>query len=202
MSYDSETRLLAAIAYGESSPKHLYEEMAAIASVMVRQMKARGYQSMAAFTAKERSFSFVVADGNERFAKLLKSTDDQIEKSPEMSVAIAAARNALADGVDHSEGAYFWDGADIKSNYKAHRKVRAGIYFSDPRHNIYDIKSTDGEYELSIVVKKKRRGKIVHERKVVGKYPYIYESTAAHGGTIFWKLGNEWLKVSRGKEYR
>ena len=107
MSYDSETRLLAAIAYGESSPKNVYEEMAAIASVMVRQMKARGYQTMAIFTTKERSFSFVVADGNQRFAKLMKSTDAQIEKSPEMSVAIAAAQNAFADGVDHSNGAYF-----------------------------------------------------------------------------------------------
>ncbi|SDP26704.1 hypothetical protein SAMN04488595_106223 [Ralstonia sp. 25mfcol4.1] len=105
MSYDSETRLLAAIAYGESSPKNVYEEMAAIASV--RQMKARGYQTMAIFTTKERSFSFVVADGNQRFAKLMKSTDAQIEKSPEMSVAIAAAQNAFADGVDHSNGAYF-----------------------------------------------------------------------------------------------
>lgn len=107
MSYDSETRLLAAIAYGESSPKNVYEEMAAIASVMVRQMKARGYQTMAIFTTKERSFSFVVADGNQRFAKLMKSTDAQIEKSPEMSVVIAAAQNAFADGVDHSNGAYF-----------------------------------------------------------------------------------------------
>jgi len=202
MSYDSETRLLAAIAYGESSPKNVYEEMAAIASVMVRQMKARGYQTMAIFTTKERSFSFVVADGNQRFAKLMKSTDAQIEKSPEMSVAIAAAQNAFADGVDHSNGAYFWDGADIKSNYKAHQKVRAGIYFSDPRHNIYDVKATDGEYELSIVVKKRRRGKIVQERKVIGTYPYTYESTAAHGGTIFWKFGSEWLKISRGKAHR
>ncbi|QWE96642.1 hypothetical protein [Cupriavidus sp. EM10] len=62
---------------------------------------------MADFTSKEKSFSFVVADGNQRFAKLQKSTDLEIGKSPAMSAAIKAAENAFADGPDHSNGAYF-----------------------------------------------------------------------------------------------
>ena len=169
---------------------------------MVRQMKARGYETMADFTSKEKSFSFVVADGNQRFAKLQKSTDLEIGKSPAMSAAIKAAENAFADGPDHSNGAYFWDGSDIRSNYKNHSKVRAGIYFSESGHNIYSIDPTDGEYELALVVKKKKRGEIIQERKVIGTYPYIYESSAAHGGTIFWKLGDAWLKVSKGKAHR
>lgn len=202
MKYDSEMRLLAAIAYGESSVENVYEEMAAIASVMVRQMKARGYKTMSEFTSSESTFSFVVGDGNMRFSRFSKATDIEVDESPSMSLAIKAAKNAWADGVDHSNGAYFWDGADIKSRYKTHRKVKAGIHFSDPKHNIYDIKATSGEFELSVVVKKRRRGKIVEERQVIGTYPHIYESTAAHGGTIFWKLGDVWLKLSKGKAYR
>ena len=198
MSDEVETRLLAAIAYGESSTADVYEEMAAIASVMVRQMRARGYKTIASFTSAERSFSFVVADRNKRFTKFMNATHAEIEKSAGMSKALEAANNALTDGTDHSGGAYFWDGADIKTNYNNHVKVRAGIYFSAPQHNIYDVAPTDGEYQLSIRIKRKKAGKIIHEKKVIGTYPYLYESTAAHGGTIFWKLGADWLKVSRG----
>lgn len=51
-----------------------------------------------------------------------------------------SAKQALAsDGKDLSSGGYFWDGADIKSNYKNHFKVKHGIRFSDPSHNIYGI---------------------------------------------------------------
>ncbi len=67
---DAETRLLAAIAYGESSTADVFEEMAAIANVMVRQSKARGYSTISGFTAKEKSFSFVVTDGNKRYKEL------------------------------------------------------------------------------------------------------------------------------------
>ncbi|WP_439683601.1 hypothetical protein MNJPNG_16045 [Cupriavidus oxalaticus] len=65
----SEERLLAAIAYGESSTRDQYEEMAALASVMVRQMKARGYSTIDAFTSKDKNFSFVRTDDNARYAK-------------------------------------------------------------------------------------------------------------------------------------
>jgi hypothetical protein len=37
--------LLAAIVYGESSTADVFEEMAALANVMVRQSKARGYNA-------------------------------------------------------------------------------------------------------------------------------------------------------------
>lgn len=77
---DSETRLLAAIAYGEASTEDIFEEMAAIANVMVRQQKARGYSTIAEFTSKESTFSFVVRDGNERFAIMKKAREAQIEK--------------------------------------------------------------------------------------------------------------------------
>ncbi|PZX25393.1 hypothetical protein C7416_108133 [Cupriavidus phytorum] len=72
----SEERLLAAIAYGESSTRDQYEEMAALASVMVRQMKARGYASIDAFTSKDKNFSFVRTDGNARYVKKFKAFNE------------------------------------------------------------------------------------------------------------------------------
>ncbi|MCY1356281.1 hypothetical protein D9M68_517400 [compost metagenome] len=201
MTIDAETRLLAAIAYGESSTADVYEEMAALASVMVRQQKARGYDSIQTFVAKRTSFSFVVKDGNKRYTKLMKATEKDIGQSTAMSDAVRAARNALAGGVDYSNGAYFWDGADIKTHYAAHAKVNAGIHFTKPEHNIYDIKGSEGKYEYSIKIRKKSKGRIFTEKKIIGYFPYTYESTAAAGGTIFWKLGDQWLKISKGREY-
>jgi hypothetical protein len=69
----------------------------------------------------------------------MKSSEQEIEKHPGMKAAVAAAVNALNGGEDKSNGAYFWDGADIKTNYAGHFKVRRGIKFTEPSHNIYHI---------------------------------------------------------------
>lgn len=201
-SLSSEERLLAAIAYGEASTQNQYEEMAALASVMVRQMKARGHASIAAFTAKDSNFSFVIKDGNARYAKLMKATEKDIEKSPTMSDAVKAARNAFSGGADFSNGAYFWDGADIKSNYKHHAKVRLGIRITDPGHNIYGISDSGKTKILYKTVKKRVDGHVRTVQEEVGRYSWVYESTAGVGGTIFWRYGRDWIKTMRAKEYR
>lgn len=154
------------------------------------------------FLAREKTFSFVVRDGNKRYARLMKAKEEEIAKDVGMSEAVRAARNALEGGVDYSNGAYFWDGADIKTNYSDHAKVGAGIHFTEPRHNIYKIKSTEGNYEASMIVIKIIKGKKVKEKKVLGTYPWTYESTAAAGGTIFWRLGAGRLKATKGKEHK
>lgn len=201
---DAETRQLAAMAYGESSSKDDADEMGAIASVLVRQRDARGYKDMASFTASEPSFSFVVSDGNQRYAKLMKASEEEIAKQPGMKAAVQAAENALSGGPDKSNGAYFWDGADIKTNYKNHFKVRQGIRFTDPAHNIYGIEeSTKVVIQYKITkVKDSKTKKVTQKKEEVGRYDHVYESTAAHGGTIFWKFGADYLKVTRAKEYK
>lgn len=201
---DAETRQLAAMAYGESSSKDDADEMSAIASVLVRQRDARGYKDMASFTASEPSFSFVVSDGNQRYAKLMKATEEEIAKQPGLKAAVQAAESALSGGPDKSNGAYFWDGADIKTNYKNHFKVRQGIRFTDPAHNIYGIEeSTKVVIQYKITkVKDPKTKKVTQKKEEVGRYDHVYESTAAYGGTIFWKFGADYLKVTRAKEYK
>src|SRR5690606_7045456 len=119
-----------------------HDELFALASVLVRQRDARGYTSMAAFTKGEPSYSYVIGDGNPRYNKMAKASESAIRKDVGMSLAIAAAENALKGGADFSNGAYFWDGGDIKTNYAKHFKVRHGIKFTDPAHNVYDIKES------------------------------------------------------------
>ncbi|GJJ00998.1 hypothetical protein RugamoR64_15360 [Duganella rhizosphaerae] len=200
----AETRQLAAIAYGESSTKDDPDEMFALASVLVRQRDARGYKDIISFATKEKTFAFAVSDGNRRYADLMKASEKDIERHPGMKMAISAAVNALEGGVDKSNGAYFWDGADIKSNYKHHFKVRRGIKITDPAHNIYGIQdSTKLEIKYKTTkVKNTSTGKVSITRVEVGRYDHQYDSTAAYGGTIFWKFNPQFLEVTHGWEYK
>ncbi|MFM0646574.1 hypothetical protein PQR14_19790 [Paraburkholderia bryophila] len=201
---DAQTKQLAAMAYGEASLQDNSDEMMAIASVLVRQRDSRGYSNMATFTKNDPTFSFVIGDGNARYNKMMKATADQIGKDPAMQAAIAAARNALAGGPDKSNGAYFWDGADIKSNYDNHFKVRHGIKITDPSHNIYDIKDSTKLVILYKIVKTKdkKTKKVKTEKVETGRYDHVYDSTAGIGGTIFWKYNQQYLDVTGGSEYR
>jgi len=198
-----EKKLLAAIVYGESSSSNVENEMYAIASVMVRQKNARGYADIQSFVKEDPSFSFVVNDGNPRFKLLLGASIGEIEKNPGMTMAYAAAENALRNGIDKSNGAYFWDGADIKTNYKKHYKVRHGIKFSNSSHNIYSIEESLHVVVRMKVTKIKVNGKVTEHREEVARADHTYESTAAYGGTIFWRISPEYIKAVAGaKEYR
>lgn len=197
-----EVRMLAAMAYGEASAANDRLEMFALASVLRRQQLARQYPSIRDFSTKDRSFSFVTSDGNSRYKRLMSASLAQIAQDKGMTLAIEAAKNALSGGPDYSNGAYFRDGADIKSNYASHFKVRHGIKFSDPAHNIYGIpESTVPTKYLYKNVKRQVDGKTVTERTLVDSTDHVYESTAAHGGTIFWKQSESYLRVSRSKEW-
>ena len=194
---DNDTRMLAATAYGEGSLKNVFEEMAAIANVLVRQQKARGYASAAAFIKADKSFAFAAHDGNERYARLMAATLDEINLDAGMRAAVRGASNALAnDPHDYSNGAYFWDGADIKTNYPNHAKVLGGIHISKPEHNIYSIKDKEVPDEAFWIDAKGNKG------KSRGKWRYKYDSTAAWGGTIFWKYNADFLKASGNKVYK
>ena len=253
-----ELRLLAAMAFGESSNLNNFEEMAGIASVLIRQRDARGYASMQDFVKKEPTYSYVVSDGNARYATLmqleeaqvqkealdakseLKATQENIkrlsEKAPTETdtkklkimhvelanlkkmerslrrklheldahvMAFTAARHALEGGEDYSNGAYFWDGSDIKTNYKNHFKVKNGVKIIAPEHNIYGIPdSTKLVIIKKIVIKKSRDGKKTKTEEEKGRYDHVYESTAGHGGTIFWKQSKDYLDVTGAKAYK
>lgn len=201
-----EERLLAAMAYGEASTSNDANELKALASVLIRQRDARGYTTMKEFIDGEPSYSYVVGDGNAKYKKIIKAKDEDIYRDPGMSNALAAARNALVDGPDLSNGAYFWDGGDIKSNYSKHFKVKHGIKFTDPAHNIYNINESTKIVILYKIVKVRKmvKGKVKtsKEKIEIGRYDHVYDSTAAYGGTIFWKNNDDYITLSKGKAYK
>ena len=170
----SEEKLLAAIAYGESSTKDSYEEMAAIAYATIRRKDATHMASINELIKKYRNFTYVVTDGNPRFRKLMCSESNEF-----FAKAYKAAANALEKGVDYANGGCFWDGYDLKTSGSRHRKYMDGFKFTDQKHNILAVQEPPPYEKIT-----KR-----------GSYSHIYDSTAAHGGTIFWKLNKDFLKA-------
>ena len=79
-----------------------------------------------------------------------------------------------------------------------HPKVKLSIKFTRPEHNIYKIKETSVDITTHWQIKDKD-GKTVNG-KVRGHYTHVYESTAAFGGTIFWKYSTDFIKATGNKE--
>ncbi|WP_233419374.1 hypothetical protein [Legionella adelaidensis] len=177
----SEEQALAALAYGESHWTNNYKEMAGIASAAHRRMKAKGFKSINELILKDENFAYATdpKSKNERYYNLMCGID-----SPGVQLAYKAARNALNDGIDYSNGACFWDGVDLKVNGKRAYRYARGFKFSDVHHNILSVAEPPSL---------KRRG-------FNGKfYEYTYMSTSGINKTIFWKLSNEFLATG-GKQ--
>jgi len=49
--------------------------------------------------------------------------------------------------------------------------------------------------------KTKVNGRIEVKKEEIWRYDHIYESTAAYGGTIFWRQAPDYLKYTHSKEY-
>lgn len=190
----TDVLLVAAISYGESSVADVFEEMAAIANVLVRQAEARGI-ALSALLGPNSTFAFAASDGNKRTKKFRDTKPNDREKNTGMRLALEAARNAvIGEKTDYSNGAFFWDGADIKTNYANHAKVKQGIKFSAPKHNLYNIKES--------TVNKTTYWDPPTNLKKRGTYTYTWVSTAAFGGTIFWKYADDFIKFTGNKRFR
>lgn len=72
---DADLKIFVGGVLGESSQANNYQEMAAIAEVLIRQKKARGRTTWADFVSKEKSFAFAFSDGNPRYALVMASKD-------------------------------------------------------------------------------------------------------------------------------
>ena len=94
------TRILAATAYGESSTDNVFEEMAGIANVLVRQQKARKYRNIKAFIKADKDFAYAAHDGNARFEQFMAASYDEIKRDKGMEMALRAAHNALSENAN------------------------------------------------------------------------------------------------------
>jgi len=187
---------LAGVSYGEGSTANVYEEMAGIANVVVRQSLARKKGIMVLLGAKS-TFAFAASDGNPRVKEFNALSPEKRNSKEGMVKAIKGAINALHDGNDYSNGAYFWDGVDIKTNYEKHPKIILGFKFTSPAHNIFSLENKEVDVTTYWFDKNK---KITN--KVRGKYTFTYETTQAHGSTVFSKYTDEFIKATGNKAHK
>jgi hypothetical protein len=202
MTIDAQTRKLAAIAYGEASVANDPNEIGGIAWAVANRARAWGNKTLDQMLTADPNYTYAVKDGNPRFKRLMAANETAMMADKGMALALNCAKSALAnDGVDPSNGAYWWDGLDFKTNYAKHPKVADGFRFTAPAHNIFDVAETSRETTLYWKVRNKKTGKEVNS-KVRGSYKYVWESTAAYGRTIFWKHDADYLSATGGKAYR
>lgn len=199
---DPQTRKLAAIAYGEASTANDANEISGIAWAVANRARAWGGKTLDQLLQADPNYTYAVEDGNPRFKRLIGASAEDIAEDSGMTLALQAATNALANtGTDPSNGAYWWDGVDFKTNYQNHPKVRDGFRYGDPAHNIFGAKEVSKPVTIYWRVWNKKLKKEV-ESKVRGSYKYVWCSTVAYGKTIFWAHDADYLKATGGKAYR
>ncbi|WP_296650107.1 hypothetical protein [Paraburkholderia sp.] len=197
-----EVRLLAAIAYGEASTANDPQEIGGIAFATANRCRAWGGKTVSELREADPNYSFAWNGSNARFNKLMRTPDSEIELDPGMKLAVDWAQKALAnERPDPSNGAFWWDGLDFKTNYAMHPKVRKGFKWGDPSHNILGIPENRISNISHWYVRNKKTGKIV-ESGERGRYDSVWVSTAAHGSTVFWQHNPDYLKATGGKAYR
>ncbi|QBQ97389.1 hypothetical protein [Paraburkholderia pallida] len=199
---DRNVRLLAAIAYGEASTANDSQEIGGIAFAVANRCRAWNNKTVSELRSADPNYAYAWDGSNERFNRLMRTRESEIELSPAMRLAVDWARKAIAnDGVDPSNSAFWWDGLDFKTNYSQHPKVRDGFKWGDATHNIFNVPEKPRHAIVHWRVINKKTGQIVDGAER-GRYDSIWISTAAHGSTIFWAHNPDYLQATGGKAYR
>lgn len=204
---DDDTRLLAAIAYGEASGANDSNEIAGIAFAVANRCRAWGRKTVSELKVTDPNYAYAWNGTNQRFNRFMKASDSDIKKDAGMSSALDWAKVALAgSGNDPSNGALFWDGLDFKTDKNGndninHPKRKNGFKYGDSSHNIFGVPEKKRAVIIRWKIKNKKTGEIVSGAER-GRYDAPWVSTAAHGKTIFWKYSEDYLKATGGKEYR
>jgi len=197
-----EVRLLAAIAYGEASTANDPLEIGGIAFATANRCRAWGGKSVIELRAVDPNYSFAWNGSNARFNKLMNSPDSEIGLDRGMEFGAEWARKAIAnEGLDPSNGAFWWDGLDFKTNYAHHKKARAGFKWGDPSHNIFGVPEHRVEVIVRWKIRNKKTGRILDGAER-GRYDSVWVSTAAHGNTVFWRHSPDYLQATGAKAYR
>lgn len=200
---DFNIKKLAAIAYGEASALNDANEISAIAFAVANRARAWGGKTVTQLIAADPNYTYAINGKNVRYERFMKTTcEAEINHDLGMKIALQGANKAWAnEGEDPSNGAFWWDGVDFKTNYGGYPKVSDGFRFGDPSHNIFAVPERRVDVTLYWKVRNKKTG-VEGNSKVRGKFNCIWVSTAAHGKSIFWTHDPEYLTTSGGKACR
>lgn len=198
---DDETRLLSAIAYGEASTADNTNEISGVSHAVVNRAHAWG-KKVSEMIKADPGYTYAADGTNARFNLLKASTLTTINKNKGMKIAVNSAKEAIAgEGDDPSNGAYWWDGPDLKLLRASNSRIKWGFRYGDPSHNIYNMNEILKPVILYWRVKNKRTGAIENSKER-GRFNSGYVSTAALGETIFWLYNPDYISTTGCKKYR
>lgn len=186
----ADFEMMTAALYGETKESnYTLEEMQAIGDVIMNRVTIRATSISDEITAHGQVNGY-------NSASQTTTANNRTSKNNKRLNAARKATITTLQGTSKgmSNGAYFWDGADIaitdKSDcyYNNHRDW--GIYYKDIKHDIYETGNLLHEpitkyYSLP---DGKKGG-------IQGVYTHMYDSTAAYGGTVFWKKNKDYKKA-------
>lgn len=200
---DSNIKKLAAIAYGEASTLNDLDEILGIAFAVSNRARAWGGKTIAELIHADPNYTYAINGTNRRYERLMRTGNlEEINQDSGMKQALESAKKALAnENPDPSNGAFWWDGVDFKTNYARHPKVQDGFRFGDPSHNIFHVEEKTFQRILYWRVRNRTTGEEINSRER-GRFSAVWISTAAHGKTIFWLHDPDYLITSGGKAYR
>lgn len=182
---------MAAALYGEGSSVNVnLEEMQGIGDVIKN--RAESMDTIAAYIIMETD----QVKGYNSTSRNAVSKGRYSNDNEKLNVARAATMTTfLGTSRGKSNGAYWWDGADIAITDPADKlfnKFRRSSGFTiDSAHNIYNIGNVYTKQVTTYYDNGNPRG----------SYDHVYESTAGIGGTVFWKKSPEFKAASNRKEY-
>jgi hypothetical protein len=197
-----EERLLAAIAYGEASIDDNPEEVLGIAFAVANRARAWGGKTVSGVLKADPNYTYAANGKCVRFNQLKAASLSDVNKSMRMRVAVNAALNALNNkGHDPSNGAYWWDGLDLKLKKSVNPRISQGFKYGAQDHNIFELTPISKVVIVRWKLINKTTGKLV-EGSERGRYDATYVSTAACGKTIFWRYTPEYVTATGAKEYK
>jgi hypothetical protein len=223
MPIDNDIKIFVSGVLGESSVANMFEEMAAIAAVLERQRKARGFDTWKKFSTEDTTFAY--GFDCERSRLVMRTPDENIATTEPIATAYKAVQYVLNGGTDYSKGAYFWDGYDFKTNTK-HFRRRQGFKYGNASDNIFNVSENKiTQKKIAVVVENEKKTKkevsadsiwesttaisgtyekmaFKNEKDKNGKPHKVKVTKTITTGTIFWKINPDFVKYFRGgKDY-
>jgi len=176
---------MTAALYGEGTDN--LDEMQAIGDVIMNRAEFMGTSAGTEITAAGQVNGY-----NASSRKAVADGQTSNENSKLNTARNAAITTILGTSRGKSNGAYYWDGADI--TYNSHRNW--GIHYTDSSHDIYGTgDTTGGPYQNY------NRDANNNPTTLRGTTNYILDSTAAYGGTIFWKKSDEYRRIMQERAF-
>lgn len=174
--------VMTAALYGETDEKnYTLEEMQAIGDVIMNRAELMGTTATEEIQKSDQVYGYYNNDSQGvTYRGRTSNSNARLKTSRNATIT-----TMLGTSKGKSNGAYWWDGADIKSNM--HNK-EWGIHYTDPKHDIYETGDTTvGPFQERWQPSGKNRG---------DPWNHKLDSTAAYGGTIFWKKNSNYQYVT------